>query len=108
MNKKNRLKKKRDFENIFKKGKSVNGSFLFIKYKKNQLGWPRFGFVVSAKVAAKAIERNKIRRILSEAARSIIDSLESYDIIVFSSRKIIAANKKSIREDFMGVLNQIR
>ena len=55
LNKKNRLKKKRDFEDVFKKGKAVKGSFLFIKYKKNELGVPRFGFVVSAKVARKTI-----------------------------------------------------
>ena len=51
LNKKNRLKKKQDFEAVFKKSRAVNGSFLFVKYKKNELDTPRFGFVVSAKVA---------------------------------------------------------
>ena len=108
MNKKNRLKKKRDFEDVFKKGRAVKGSFLFIKYRNNKLGVSRFGFVVSAKVARKAVERNKIRRVLSEAVRGVIDGLAGYDIIVFATRKIMAVPKEDIVEDFLGALKKIQ
>src|SRR3990167_10143695 len=101
LNKKNRLKKKRDFEDVFKKGKAVKGNFLFIKYKKNELGVSRFGFVVSAKIAKKAVGRNKIKRILSEAVRDRIDGLGSYDVLVFANHKIITAPKKDVGEDFI-------
>lgn len=107
LNKKNRLKKKRDFEDVFKKGKAVKGSFLFIKYKKNELGLSRFGFVVSAKVAKKAVERNRIRRILSEVVRGVIGSLDSNDVIVFAARNIITVPKKEIIEDLLGVFKKI-
>lgn len=108
LNKKNRLKKKVDFEEVFKKGIAVKGSFLFIKYKKNKLGMPRFGFVVSVKVAKKAVERNKIKRVLSEAARSIIGSLDGYDIIVVATNKIISGRGTDVVEDFLGVLKKIQ
>ena len=107
LNKKNRLKKKRDFEDVFKRGKAVKGSFLFIKYRKNELGLARLGFVVSIKVAKKAVERNKIRRILSEAVRDMIEGLGGYDIIVFAISKITVARKEDIVEDFRGVLKKI-
>lgn len=107
LNKKNRLKKKRDFEDVFKKGKAVNGVFLFVKYKKNKLDVPRFGFVIPVKVARKAVERNKIRRILSEATKTIIDGFGGYDIIVVMTHKIIADNKNGIEDDFLGVLKKI-
>ncbi|MDO8658142.1 MAG: ribonuclease P protein component [Candidatus Levybacteria bacterium] len=108
LNKKNRLKKKRDFDDVFKKGRASKGRFLFIKYLKNELNLPRFGFVVSAKVARKAVERNKLRRILSEAVRDIIDDLGSYDIAVFVTGKITAMSKKDIVEDFLAVLKKIQ
>lgn len=108
LNKKNRLKKRRDFEEVFKKGKAVKDSFLFIKYRKNELGVSRFGFVVSAKVAKKAVERNKIRRILSEAVRGKIDDLGGYDIIVFATQQITGMPKDEIVEGFLGVLKKIR
>lgn len=108
LNKKNRLKKKRDFEDVFKKGRAVKGAFLFIKYKKNELSVPRFGFVVSTKVAGKAVERNKIRRILSEGVRGMIDSLDSYDIIVVVTHKITTAHREGMADDFLGVLKKIQ
>ncbi len=108
LNKKNRLKKKRDFENVFKKGRAVNGSFLFIKYRKNGLDTSRFGFIVSVKVSKKAVERNRIRRILSEAVRGRIDGLGGYDIAVFATKKIIMADKKDVIEDFLEMLNKIK
>lgn len=108
LNKRNRLKKKRDFEDVFKKGRAVKGSFLFIKYRKNKLGVPRFGFVVSVKVARSAVERNKIRRILSETVRGIIDGLDSHDIIVFVTNKITVMSREDIVGDFLGVIKKIQ
>ncbi len=108
LNKKNRLKKKLDFEDVFKKGRAIKGAFLFIKYKKNKLGVSRFGFIVSAKVAKKAFERNKIRRTISEMARHIIDSLDSYDIVVFATHKIITEDKEDVSRDFLNVLKKIQ
>jgi ribonuclease P protein component len=108
LNKKNRLKNKRDFEDVFKKGKAVKGSFLLIKYKKNELGLSRFGFVVSAKVAGNAVERNKIRRILSEAIRGRVKDMGSYDVIVFATGKITTAHKEEIVKDFLEILSKIQ
>ena len=108
LNKKNRLKKKRDFEDVFKKGKAVKGSFLFIKYKKNKLDVPRFGFVVSAKVARKAVERNKIRRILSGVVGGKVKKLGGHDVIVFAADKITPAPKEDVIKDFIEVLEKIQ
>ena len=108
LNKKNRLKNKRDFDDVFKKGRTIRGSFLFIKYLKNKLNLPRFGFIVSAKVAKRAVDRNKLRRILSEAVRGIIDDLGDYDIAVFAMGKITDISKKDIVEDLLAVLKKIQ
>ena len=62
----NRLKKKKDFEKVFKQGKGFEEDFLYLKVFKNNLELTRFGFVVSKKFSPKAIERNKIRRRLGE------------------------------------------
>ncbi|MDD5144600.1 MAG: ribonuclease P protein component [Candidatus Pacebacteria bacterium] len=62
LSKENRLQKKKDFENVFKQGKSYKEKFLILKTAKNDLNVPRFGFVVSQKVSKKATIRNKIRR----------------------------------------------
>jgi ribonuclease P protein component len=58
----NRLKKEKDFEAVFKNGVGRKEGFLFLKLAANKLEDSRFGFVVSKKVSNKSVVRNKIKR----------------------------------------------
>ncbi len=81
--KENRLKKKKDFEDVFKKGKGFKEKFLFLKVRKNDLRTARFAFVVSKKVSNKAVVRNQIKRRLREVTRSKLSQIKpSQDVIV--------------------------
>lgn len=73
---KNRLKKKKDFENLFKKGKGCSQGFLYIKILKNGLDDSRFGFIVSKKFSPKAVLRNKIKRYLREAVKKNLGNVK--------------------------------
>lgn len=73
----NRLKKKKDFEAVFKKGKSFKNSFLVLKIAPNKLEISRFGLIVSQKVSKKAVVRNKIRRRLSEIIRKKMEEIKN-------------------------------
>ena len=66
----NRIKKKKEFEVIFKNSKSLRSNLFIFKIMKNSLGINRFGFVVSKKISKKAVDRNKIRRRLSDLMRA--------------------------------------
>ncbi len=107
LNKKNRLKKKKDFESVFKKGKAVKGNFLFVRYLKNNLGFPRFAFVVSSKVSKKAVVRNRIRRTLSEAVRVGLKNIQPRDIIIIADKKMIDVPREKIIQDTESVLIKI-
>jgi len=65
----NRLKKKKDFEKIFKEGTGYKENFLYLKIKKSNQETTRFGFIVSKKFSAKSTVRNKIKRMLREIIR---------------------------------------
>lgn len=66
----NRLKKNKDFERVFKKGRLLKEDFLILKTIPNDLKNSRFGFIVSQKVSKKAVLRNKIKRWLRVAVLS--------------------------------------
>lgn len=66
----NRIRKKKDFELIFKKSKSFKNSLFTFRVMENNLGFSRFGFVTSLKVSKKATVRNKIRRRLTEVIKA--------------------------------------
>lgn len=66
----NRLTKKRDFDNIFQKGKGFKEGFLFLRIVSNKLPNSRFAFIISKKTSKKATIRNKIRRQLQGLAQT--------------------------------------
>jgi len=74
--KRNRLKKKKDFEKVFREGKGFKEDFLYLKIKKNNLESSRFGFVVSKKFSKKALVRNKIKRRLRELIRISLPNIK--------------------------------
>jgi len=85
----NRLKRKKDFDQVFKYGTGIDGSFLFLKVRKTDSDQKRFGFVVSQKVSKKAVVRNKTKRRLREAVREVFPQVISgIDVILVAKPKI--------------------
>ncbi|PMP68209.1 MAG: ribonuclease P protein component [Thermodesulfobacterium geofontis] len=69
LSKKERLKKDKEFQIVFKEGKKLwINSILLVIYKPNNLGYRRLGIVVSKKIK-KATQRNKIKRWIRELFR---------------------------------------
>jgi len=87
--KKHRLKKKKDFEKVYKEGKGFKQDFLFLKAMENDLEDTRIGIVVSAKVAKKATERNLIKRRLREILRKKLEEIKpGLDIVIITLKGI--------------------
>ncbi|MDO8496600.1 MAG: ribonuclease P protein component [bacterium] len=70
--KKYRLVSKSDFDKVFRDGQAVKGSFLFIKSRINGSSSPRFGFIVPKKIYSKAVDRNRLKRVLAEIVASYL------------------------------------
>ena len=62
LKKENRLTKNKDFDQVFKNGRSSYSRVLGVKAINNNLSVNRFGILVSIKVSPKAVIRNKIKR----------------------------------------------
>jgi len=79
----NRLKKQKDFENVFKNGRGFKQGSLYLKVQKNDLELVRFGFIVSKKFSKKAVDRNKIKRILREIVKVELPKIKpGIDIVI--------------------------
>jgi len=75
--KSNRLQKKKDIGQVFKKGRALKEDFLVLKTLQNNLDKTRFAFIVSLKVSKKAVLRNKLRRKLSELVRLNMERIKT-------------------------------
>jgi ribonuclease P protein component len=58
------LRKKKDFETLFKEGISSNMSYLCLRFRQNGLEITRATVIVSIKTARTAVNRNRLRRVL--------------------------------------------
>ena len=108
--KENRLHTKKDFDNIFKNGRSLRGHFLLIKYTTSDAGFYRIGFVVSAKVASKAVIRNRIKRVLADITQKNKGIIKKDKNIVVLLLKLPADKEKErelLSREFLNLLSKI-
>ncbi len=103
--KENRLRKQKDFDRVFKKGKSSFDKTLGVKIRANSLGLNRFGVVVGSKVSKKAVKRNRIKRQIREAAKLYDQKQrEGKDVLIIAlpgaADKDFADFKKSLDHHF--------
>jgi len=104
MLKPNVLRKQKDFDSIYKRGKSVGDRLIVLFYRKNNLPYTRTGFLASKKVG-NAVSRNRARRLMKESYRNIKDELpKGYDYIIIARNTIIGKKQgeveKSLRSAF--------
>ena len=107
LSKKNRLTTKKDIDRVFKRGRTVKGSFLFVKRLDNPRGYSRFAFIVSSKYAPLAVDRNKIKRILSGEVAKTLLSESGYDTIVVIYKKIERGRFKELGEEVIKLLSVV-
>lgn len=105
--KENRFKERKSFASVLRKGKTVKGKFLILKFIKNNLTKSRFGFIISKKISKKATDRNKIKRRISEIVRMKTREIKKPIDAVFIARKNIEKQKfQEIEKETIQLLKQ--
>lgn len=102
-----RLKKKKDIQLLFSKGKSVASPYLVLYRRKRLTGqYARIAFAVSKKIG-NAVERNRIKRLLREGIRPYVKYLDnSYDIILVARAKIKGISFHDIERNITVLLDR--
>ena len=89
----NRIRLKKEFTEVKNKGRILYSPlFGFLTYKEND-DQKKFGFIVSKKISKRAVDRNKIRRILSEVVRKNLEKFKDGTRIIFLTKKEILDKK---------------
>ncbi|MFA6190472.1 MAG: ribonuclease P protein component [Candidatus Staskawiczbacteria bacterium] len=96
----NRIRKKKDFESIFKNSKSFKNNLFIFKITKNELDINRFGFIISSKVSKRATIRNKIRRRLAEIIKKEINSANQVEKLKNGKDVVIIALRGIEKKEF--------
>ena len=94
MLKKEVLRKKDDFNAVYKAGKSVPDRYIVLFYKKNDLPYSRTAFLASKKVG-NSVQRNRAKRLMKESYRHNLNRFRSGFDLIFIARNTFNGRKFS-------------
>lgn len=86
-----RLSVEDDIEGLLRKGRRLQTPFFVIRYRSTNLEKPRCAILASGKIAPKAVERNRIRRLLYNGIYDYIkkNSLNGIDCMILPMKKAL-------------------
>ncbi len=102
-----RLRKSKDFQRVRQQGRTRTSRLLILTFAPNDLAISRIGFVVSQRVSKHAVERNYVKRLLSEAIRPIlVDIPTGWDLVISAKTSIIGVKLLDLTEDLRILLRR--
>jgi ribonuclease P protein component len=102
-----RIRTKKDFLFLYKKGNRYRGRYFNLIYLSNDLNFSRMAVVVSKKVGG-AVERNAIKRRLRTLFRRNKEILrDPLDIILIANKEIQGASWHSLEKEYLRSLTAI-
>ena len=95
-----RLASKREVQSVFTaKPKKVSRQYLLVLYMPNQLSYARLGIIAGKRHLRRAVDRNRVRRVIRESFRHAKEKLKGQDLIVMIRSTCSALDSKTIRND---------
>jgi len=106
MDKRERLRVRRDFLAVYRKGRAWTHRFLVLRVLSNGLSHNRYGFVVSKRLG-KAVARNRLKRRLREGLR-LVAVKPGWDVVLLARPPAAAATYQQLREALVDLLSHAR
>ncbi len=104
-----RLRKNSEFQRVKQQGRSIMSPLLVLAWMPNNVARTRVGFVVSKRIAKHAVDRNYMKRLLSEAMRGLLPRLPGgLDIVISARQKANTANLRILEQDMLTLLRQAK
>lgn len=106
----NRIIKEKDFEEIFRRGKSVYNLNFGTKYVINKLNYNRLGISISKKVSKKAVDRNLIKRRVKVILRPFILKKinPGHDLLIMVLPNVLGKSYKEMERSLVSNLQKLR
>jgi len=99
-----RLRRRKDFDNVFRRGRAWSNELLVLRSLPNNLPHSRFGFITSKRLG-KAVTRNRVRRRLREAVR-VLPLADSWDVVISTKTRAAGADFQALRTAVIDLLTR--
>ncbi len=106
MGDKHRLRKNLDFAAVYEHGKTWADRLVILKALANGIEWNRYG-IVAGKRLGKAVVRNRVKRLLREAARAT-PAKTGWDLVLIARSPAATANYHELKDSVADLLRRAR
>ena len=104
----NVLRRKEDFDRIYRKGKSVGDRYVVIFCMRTDLGFNRIAYLASKKVG-NSVKRNRARRLMRESVRiSDAEIRQGYDLIIIARNTINGKKCADVKKSIEAALRRLK
>ena len=103
LKKENRLKKRKEFKYIYKKGSKVYSKNTTLIKIDSKFAQPKIGFSVSNKIG-KAVVRNKIKRQLRNIVSEVVKNIKFVNLIFVALPGIVDLDFKTLKKEVYSLL----
>jgi ribonuclease P protein component len=105
-----RLTKTDEYSSVFGFRRAIRGQWLMLHFQPRDPSesTARLGLVVGKKLLKRAVDRNRVKRIVREQFRLRRSGLPAYDLVVRLHARPQGLDGKAIAADFLQVLGRLR
>lgn len=107
LDKKHRLKKKKEFNYIYKKGNAYFCSFFTMFIVKTKYNYSKIGFSVSNKVG-NSVVRHRVKRLMCEGVRQNLQNMPNYNYVFVAKPGSEKLSLKEVTDNFLYLLKKIK
>ena len=101
----NRLKKKKEFNFIYKKGTVVHSNLFLMHYVKAYKPYVQIGISVSKQVG-NSVVRSRVKRIISEACRLNIEKFAVKNYVITAKEDIKDKKSNEVEKELLRILKK--
>ena len=103
-----RLSNSKDIHATSMRGRSFFSPYFIVKFAASSIPSPRFTVIASTKVSKKAVERNRIKRVVREAIRAELASYRPGDYVIIAKVRAAKASPADIRGELQRLMTSVK
>lgn len=92
---------------MLRSGLRVSSRNFVARALRNTCGHPRLGLIAGRKAAARAVDRNRVKRLIREIFRADASAFGPFDVTIQLRNDLRSQNNESVRTELRGLLDSL-